>query len=424
MRKNLQAIVLLKNFATGILAPVFTLALLAHGASLQSLSLFIGAYSFTVIAAEFPTGLFADLYGRKTSFSISVLLSFCCYGLLLFSQSSAMLLAALVLNGLGRAFPSGSIDALAIDEAGDDATLVKVTARLSMLESVGLSVGALTGGLLSGIGTGYRGNLGANLILCLLLLTLTQCTVHEKPRRLAHTSVIGSQETTALATECRPNLGVLVKQSMEFLAQPGLVLMLFAFAMLTGFAMFTVETYWQPALADYSAPAWLFGAVSFAGFGSVIVGSKLAEKLLMRSAHTGFQLLLSLKALLGCALLLLMPAGSAGVFTGIYMLTYLLLGGGGVVENTLLNREASASQRASILSLFSFVMQIGGLFASLIAWLVSANGDFRLLWLLAGGLLIASTVILGLLRLGTGKRLTAAMDATVAKDHKTTKQST
>lgn len=395
MRKSLQAIVLLKNFATGILAPVLALALLAHGATLQNLSLFIGAYSFTVIAVEFPSGLFADLYGRKTAFVISTLLYLCSYGLLLCSHSGAMLLAAMIFNGLGRAFSSGSIDALVIDEAADDAALVKVTARLSMLESAGLSVGALAGGVLSGVGTGYRINLGANIVLCLLLLGLALFTVHEKPRRQSRAFAIGAQEATLQAATPRPSLGALVGQSLQFLSKAGLVRTLFALAMLTGFAMFSVETYWQPALTSFDAPAWMFGAVSFAGFASVIVGSKLAEKLMMRASHAGLSLLLALKFLLGCALLLLVPVRGAGMFTGVYMLTYLVLGGGGVAESTLLNREAPASQRASILSLFSFVLQIGGLLASLAAWLVSASGGFRTLWVMAGVLLLAASGLLG-----------------------------
>jgi len=424
MRRNLQALIFLKNFSTGILAPVFTLTLLAHGATLQNLSLFIGAYSFTVIAAEFPTGLFADWYGRRISFIISVLLSLCCYGLLLFSQSSAMLLAALVFNGLGRAFSSGSIDALVIDEAMDDTALVRVTARLSMLESIGLSVGALAGGLLSGIGTAYRGNLGINLMLYLLMLALTLTAVREKPCNLIHSSISKSQNPFMPLADSKHTLNALVKQSMKFLVQPGLMRILFPLAVVTGFAMFTVETYWQPALTGYSAPAWLFGAVSFAGFMSVLVGSKLAERMLNRPSLIGIPILLCLKALLGCALLLLMPAGNAGVFAGIYMLTYLLLGSGGVVESTLLNREAPNSHRASILSLFSFVLQIGGLFASFVAWLISAAGDFRLLWLLAAGLLLVSTAILSLLNVRTGKRFTTTMNANATNESTATEPST
>ena len=71
MRKSLQAILFIKSFGTGIVAPVLMLAMLSHGATVRDLSLLLGAYSFMVIAAEFPTGLFADLYGRKRAFIVS-----------------------------------------------------------------------------------------------------------------------------------------------------------------------------------------------------------------------------------------------------------------------------------------------------------------------------------------------------------------
>ena len=64
MRKAIQGIIFLKNMATGILAPMLTLALLQHGANIRTISLFIGLYSATIILAEFPSGVFADLCGK------------------------------------------------------------------------------------------------------------------------------------------------------------------------------------------------------------------------------------------------------------------------------------------------------------------------------------------------------------------------
>jgi MFS family permease len=77
---------------------------------------------------------------------------------------------------------------------------------------------------------------------------------------------------------------------------------------------------------------------------------------------------------------------------GSYALGYLFLGGSSVAESTLLNREAPSAQRASILSLFSFLLQIGVLLASLCGYWVTAALGFRTLWLLASGLLVACTL--------------------------------
>ena len=127
MAKPLQWIVLLRNLALGVMAPVLSLTLLAHGATLGTLSLLMAVYSATVIVAEFPSGVFADLAGRKNAFLLSTALQMLSYGLLLSARSAPVLGLAMVANGLGRAFASGSIDALAIDQAGEGA-LARVTA--------------------------------------------------------------------------------------------------------------------------------------------------------------------------------------------------------------------------------------------------------------------------------------------------------
>jgi MFS transporter, DHA1 family, quinolone resistance protein len=378
MRKNLQLIALLRSLATGVISPVLTLMALSHGATLVNLSLVLGAYSFTVIAAEFPSGVFADLFGRKRSFVVSSLLVLAAYALFLVSRSIEILVIGMVLNGLGRAFASGSIDALAIDEAAGETALVKVTARLSILESVGLAVGALAGGLLAGLGTAYSANILACMALIATMLALTLFTVREAPRN-------------ACASEDHARLGAHLRESLGFLKRRGIVRMLVVFTALSGFAMFAVETYWQPALAVFQPAPWMLGAVNFIGFAAVILGSKYMEWRLTRAPRTSVALLLGQKALWGASLFGLWLSGGAATFVGSYALGYLFLGASSVAESTLLNREAPSAQRASILSLFSFILQIGVLLASLCGYWVTEALGFRALWLLAGGLLVACT---------------------------------
>ncbi|MCE5235235.1 MAG: MFS transporter [Clostridiaceae bacterium] len=388
MRKSYGLLILLNNFATGVMSPVLTLALLAHGASIQNVSLFLGIYSLTVIAAEFPSGVFADLCGRKKAYLVSAALRgiSCCA--LLLSNAVPMLAAAMVLQGLGRAFSSGSIDALAMDEAvSSGGEIVKVSAQISVMESVGLAAGALAGGLISGLGARYEGNLATTLALSALVFLGTAIFVREvlPPRA----------EGEALKLK---HLGVQVRESLSFAAQGGTVRMLLVFSALTGFALISIETYWQPALLSLSPLPAVFGAVSFFGFACVVLGSKLAERLLTRCPRGGVAASLGLKALFGACLGLLALPGKTLPFVGVYALLYLFLGSGGVAESALLNQQAPPEQRASILSLFSFALQIGGLLASLCGALVSAHADFRYLWYLAGGLLLLGVAAFTLLR--------------------------
>jgi len=377
MRKAIQLVVFLKNLATGVMAPVLSLALMAHGASISTLSLMIGLYSLTVILAEFPSGVFAELCGRKTAFLVSALLFVLSYCLILLAQSAALLCCAMVANGLGRAFSSGSLDALAIDEADEHhSTLEWITARLAILESAGLAAGALAGGFISGLGARYAGNLGVNAVIYATLFFLALLLIREAtPAR---------QDGPAAAGVKR--LGQQVKGSLSFLLQKGTVRILFALSLVTGFALISVEIYWQPALRAYQPAPWLFGAVRFAGYAVVIASSWLMERLLASRPAFGTALLLGTKALMGLSLLGLFLQTKAASFLAAYLMVYLFVGGGNVAENTLLNRFAPSSHRAGILSLFSFVLQIGGVIAAGCGYLVSVWSSFPTMWLIGGAM--------------------------------------
>ena len=384
MRKSVSFIVLLKNLSTGILASVLSLAMLQHGASIQTISLLLGLYSFTVILAEFPSGVFADLYGRKTSFLLSAALFFASYCLFFVSETNGILCAAIVLNGLGRAFSSGSIDALAIDQANEHGkSLESVTSRLAILESVGLAAGALLGGFLSGLGSRYLGNIGVNAAIQVLLFLITAVFVQESLR----------EKPKAVMASSLSAFGAQAASSLAFLKQRGTVRILAAFALFTGFALSAVETYWQPALLSMQPVYWIFGAVSFAGFAFVILGSWLAERLLRRFAAKGVALLLALKALLGiCLLLLVVPKGQ-GSFIVVYLAIYGFIGSSSVTESTLLNRLVPSSDRAGVLSLASLILQLGGLLAAFCGYFVSSYGRYQNIWLLAGAILIIGAIV-------------------------------
>ncbi len=437
MRKSLQWIVLLKSITTGIFAPVLALALLAHGADIRTLSLVIGCYALTVIVAEFPTGLFADLYGRKRAFLVSCVLSVASYAIILLAHSALPLVAGVVVSGLGRAFASGSIDALAVDDVEGDAAIAKVSARLTILDSVGLAVGSLAGGLLAGIGEGYVANLGVNLCISALLFPLTLMMVHEARRAgAAHAGDIAAQSTALLgdvpmgagamlsgtdvaeavatesksASEAASPSGwraflVQARQSLGFVVHSRMATVLFVLAFFTGVGLAAMETYWQPALDSLSPAPWLLGAVSFLGFFSVIMGSKLTEKRMVKRPQTGLPFVLAQKVLTAlCLGLLILPTGAGG-FLAVYMGVYLFLGLGNVTELTLLNREAPSAQRAGILSLYSFVVQVGSLFSSLMGYFISQHGDFRLTWVAGAAMLVLASAVVAARRRtrGTGK---------------------
>ena len=352
--------------------PVLALALISHGASVNTISLLLGVYSLTALLTEFPSGVFADIRGRKTSALFAYSFAAASFFILLFSNTLWLLFLSMFFAGLGRAFASGSIDALAIDDAvSNGIALVKVTSRLSIFESAGLAAGALAGGCLSGVIQRYMGNLITCLLLNLVLLFLLSFFVKEKSK------------DNRKATDFRSH----VRSSIGFLKQKGLVRILVIFAILTGFALFSIETYWQPAFGNISSSSRLLGVISFAGFVCVISGSKLMEFLFTKKPESGITWLIVSKLLLGVLLPLFLLQRQIPLFIGVYMSIYFFVGSGSVAESTLLNSIVSPDQRAGILSLFSFILQAGGILTALIGYIVSMMIDYRMIWLIAGVLL-------------------------------------
>lgn len=405
MRKTTQLIYFLRFFGSGVIIPVLSLILLSRGATIETISLFIGLYSATVIAAEFPSGVFADLYGRKTSFLLSSVLSLVSYTLFLFSRSGVLLLIGMIINGFSRAFASGSFEALIIDQATENNfPLERVTARLAILESAGIAIGSLAGGLLADIGSRFSFNLGTNIAVSAVLIVLVASFVREAPRE--HAQHAGKTHLQMFRAQ--------MQESLSFAKQRGIIRILLVLCLLMGLSLSVIEIYWQPALKPYQTSYWIFGLVSSLAFGFVILGSWLAEKLLSKYKKSWLGLLLLLKAPLGIGLILFSFATSEFSIIGIYLGLYLLIGSGSVVENTYLNQLAPANSRASILSLFSLVLQLGGVLASICGYLVSSNADFKKIWLLAGVLLLVFTIVTALLRKRAAAPAAAASAATVA----------
>ena len=98
---------------------------------------------------EVPTGVFADVVGRKTS----IVISFFLYSLVMFGFANIsvfwMFIALDILKALSNAFFSGSLEALVYDslkENNEESDYDKVIANMESVAWVGLFISAIAGG--------------------------------------------------------------------------------------------------------------------------------------------------------------------------------------------------------------------------------------------------------------------------------------
>lgn len=363
----------LNSFSIGMLTPLLTLLLLDKGLSLAAVPLAVGLYSATAVAFELPSGMAADRWGRKNCFLVSQALLLPGLGLLALGQGMAAALAAMIFQGLARAFSSGSLDALVVEEflrKNGAGALPRCTARVSALTSIGLAMGCLAGGGVYAL-TGRMWTalaLKGALVLALLVLGA------------------GLEEHPVERGQEEPNPAA---QLAATLRSPGLVRALVLYSAALAPALFSVEVFYQPRfeqLLNSSAAGWALGALGGGAFYAAAAGSVLGPRLTRRPTLAK---LLGATALVGAGLMALGASGAPVTFVAAYFLFYVMVGWGDYLTSSLMNEAAPPSQRATLLSAGSLTLQLGGLAASPLLSAGAAVGTIPQVWLAAGGVLAA-----------------------------------
>ena len=113
--QNMQKSVFLSSMFAFIVFPIFTVYLLSKGLSFTTYLAIQALFSLVMLLGELPTGVFADMYGRKKSIMTgSVLLSLGFFVYFLGESAIHFAIAELII-GLGVSFRSGADRALIYD---------------------------------------------------------------------------------------------------------------------------------------------------------------------------------------------------------------------------------------------------------------------------------------------------------------------
>ena len=390
--KMYSIIYFLNSYLSGLLAPVLSLILLDKGASISSLSIILGLYAFSVVILELPTGIIADVFGRKKSFCLSVIVSILSLIILLFGRGFVFLCTGMILYGFARALASGSFDAMFIDYYIDNygkEKLHNITTRLSVLEALGMSAGALSGGFFPKISNTYFPAIGTydlNLIIRIILATIVVIL-----------SFMFIQETKSYEKEERISLRQHVKNSSSIISKNRTVICIFISVFSTGFFLSSLETYWQPhfiSLMPDDDSMGLLGLMAFLYFAAATLGSIGANKLIKKYNFNPKKMYIMLRAILAVSLMLTAIQTKIPAFIVFYSSIYLFFGMSSIPEGVILNGEIPNEVRASVLSINSLTMQIGGLAGSLLYSILINYISIPAIWTVAASVVLIITAII------------------------------
>ncbi len=230
-------------------------------------------YALTIVIFEIPSGILSDKFGRKRLITICNALAAIELILLLFAHSFWQFAFAVFLSGMGKAFSSGSENALLYDSllsVDKQEDFEKVSGRLSAVDFIGSLSAALSGSMLANYFQ-LEFNYIISIISMIMAFVVTM-TLKEPPMMTRPESELDGMRQYA-------------KQAVTvFVTQPFVFVYCLTGAVL-GACMIYLDEFWQILLDNIGVPVLFFGIISAVEMSFRIPGNLFAYKLKERFSY-------------------------------------------------------------------------------------------------------------------------------------------
>ena len=126
--------------------------LATKGVSLVQLGILESIFHITSFFMEIPTGMVADVFGRKTSVVMSRVISFISLIIMFIGNSYYIFMISFILSAISYNLESGAGEALIYDslkEVGEENTFIKVNSKIELVRNLASIVAFIIGGILA-----------------------------------------------------------------------------------------------------------------------------------------------------------------------------------------------------------------------------------------------------------------------------------
>ncbi|MCL9779952.1 MFS transporter [Vibrio sp. S4M6] len=370
-------------FTTGLMVPVTVLAFQARGLNLSEVGVLMAIWIGTTTVLDIPLGRFADTFGRKHTYLISLVVSILGYSVFYVSSGFTELAISVCLLGMSRAVYTGTLDAWFYDafkNTSGNRTYFSCLALVNVMTTLGLATGSLIGGQVAKYSSyipfidhsgNYEGNILLVLVLTIGLIIVSAVLIDEqKPsKRLGNATKDKHTLVSVLDSTCKN--GVLKR--------------MFPTILVFGITLSSVENLWQPYLASLYGSSKdalpFYGLVSALYFLVSALSSVASIYVLRLFGNSHKQLMISSRLLAGITLALLANTSGVSAFLVYYLAFFFLFTLGNNSEKILVNDNTDARYLSTMQSVSSFVMNLGGVIASVGFGFISEHYGIGFSWL-------------------------------------------
>lgn len=357
-RRAFLALTFTRWFSVGLVVGVITLWILDRGLTISQALLAFSLQGVVVFLLELPTSGLADAFGRRPMLIASAVVNVIASAWMVVADSFWGFVVAAALQGVFRALDSGPLEAWFVDT-------VHATTPGSDVDGGLAAQGIVLGGSIA-VGAVISGGLiawdplpSSSALLLPMLCWAALNVVHllavvllmKEPR--THVDAIGVRRA---ADSVREAPGV-IRDGMSMLRRNRVLRALVLVEVFWTAALIVFETFQPIRLAELvggeEQAGALMGPIAAVGWGVFAAGAALAG---LGSRRFGVaRTAIAARVLNGLGAVTMGLVAGPVALVAAYLFTYGLHGTGGPMHDTLMHREATAANRATVLSMGSMV---------------------------------------------------------------------
>jgi DHA3 family tetracycline resistance protein-like MFS transporter len=373
----------LTSFAFGTILPVYVLYFRHYHINLFQIGLLAAVFEASILIFEMPTGLLADIYGRRISIILSAVVSLISGLVFVSFPFLTGFIVAEILCGLGETLRSGALEAWLVDSLkheGKEEQIKHAFAQGTKFKTAGNLFGLILGGYLASLNIKF---VWVPFTIIFFLLSSFLILKMREEYRLEKESW---EKMSFKFSET-------IKQSLNVVKSQKLILALILLSLFSEFSFETISQFWQVHFNEnLLLPTRYFGWIlAIASVVTILFIDKVTK--FSERFRYEVSVLIILQTLFLFSLLFISLTSSPLLAVIFFILLQSFVSFKEPVFLDLYNKHIPSSQRATLLSFQNLVGSGGEVLAGLCIGLVAQRFGLRITFGLGTVMLFVGIVV-------------------------------
>lgn len=365
-----------------VISAIYVTFLIHNGLNLLQVNLVNAVFFSTLFICEIPTGAFADIFGRKTSFVTACGLM--CVSMFVYGSSHTFLGFALaeMLGAVGSTFRSGAFQAWLVDSLkhhGYDGEYNHIFGRESLIRQIGGGIGAVTGSYMAAHNPVLPWFVGGTVMA---ITTVYACVVMKEEY-----FVRGVFSWKRGLTSMRD----IAASSIRYGTNHKAVRFILIITCIQIFAVQALNMYWQPYFRDHKVSEQHLGFLFTGMMIALAAGAFIASKLDCKGKEK--KMIIQTQVYAGVLVITAVLIPGLPIIVILFLLHEMPRGCWNPLIDSYLQKRIPSHERATIASFCAIAPHIGGVVGLVVSGFVAQFFGISIAWIASGASLIIGALL-------------------------------